>query len=173
MPMVLVMFLLGLVVGREGLLDESSRYAPFLRRWWKIMLPIGLVGNALLLIGWSQNTAWLVSIGIHVGAPALSFVYLCAVMLNVQRLTWLAPIGRTALSSYLTHSLVATTLFYGYGLGMYDQLSPALATVLVFLIFGTQVILSAWWLRRFRFGPMEWLWRSLTYGTVQPIRVNA
>lgn len=171
-PMVLVMFLLGLVAGRSGLLDDPARYTPFLRRWWKWALPVGLVGNGLLIVGFVANAPWLVSFGVYVGAPALSFVYAAAVLLNVDRLRGLAPVGQMALTNYLTQSLLATTLFYGYGFGLYDQLSPTLSAALVFIIFGAQIILSRVWLRTFRFGLVEWLWRSLTYGEKQPLKRN-
>lgn len=168
-PMVLVMFLLGLVIGREGILDQPERYQPFLRRWWKWALLIGLVGNALLILGWIDGSMGFVSIGVHIGAPALSFVYASAVLLNAEKLKGLAPVGQMALSNYLTHSLICTTLFYGYGFGLYDQLSPTLTFALVLVIFGAQIVVSAWWMRRFRFGLVEWLWRSLTYGKAQPL----
>lgn len=169
-PMVLVMFLVGLVVGRSGVLDQPDRYRPFFQRWWKWALPVGLVGNVLLLTGYTLGNTWMISIGIHIGAPALSFVYLSAVMLHAEQLRWLAPVGQMALSNYLTHSLLCTTLFYGYGLGLYDQLSPVITLGLVLLIFGVQVLVSGWWMQRYRFGAMEWVWRSLTYGKLQPFR---
>lgn len=168
-PMVLVMFLLGLVVGRSGVLDHPERYQPFLRRWWKPLLVVGLVGNALMLIGYSEANMPLISLGVHVGAPALSFVYLSAVLLNAERLSWLAPAGQMALTNYLAQALIGTTLFYGYGFGLYDQLAPTVTFLLVFVIFGVQVVVSAGWMKRFRYGPMEWLWRSLTHGKAQPM----
>jgi uncharacterized protein len=169
-PMVLVMFLVGLAVGRSGALDEPERYRPFLRRWWKWALPVGLAGNALMIYGYTVDNTWLISFGVHIGAPALSFVYLSVVLLNAERLRWLAPVGQMALSNYLTQSLVCTTLFYGYGFGLYDRLAPVVTLALVGLIYGIQVLVSTWWMRRFRFGLMEWLWRSLTYGQAQPLR---
>jgi uncharacterized protein len=169
-PMVLVMFLVGLAVGRDGLLDQPERYKPFLRRWWKWALLVGLTLNASMLLGYEMGNAWFVSIGVHIGAPALGFVYLSAVLLNAEKLRWLAPAGQMALSNYLSHSLICTTLFYGYGLGWYDRLSPLTTTLLVILIFGAQVIVSDLWMQRYRFGLMEWLWRSLSYGQWQPIR---
>jgi uncharacterized protein len=58
-PMVLVMFLVGLVAGRSGVLDQPERYQPFLRRWWKWALPVGLVGNAILVLGYAEGTPWM------------------------------------------------------------------------------------------------------------------
>jgi uncharacterized protein len=68
-----------------------------------------------------------------------------------------------ALTNYLLQSVVCTILFYGYGLGLYAKIGIAGSIVLTIAIFAAQVALSTWWLGRFRFGPMEWLWRTLTY----------
>lgn len=168
--MVLVMFLVGLVVGRSGVLDDPQRYQPFLRRWWKWALPLALIGNALFLAGFEAKSMVMVSIGIHIGAPLLSFVYAAWVLLYAEKLTLLAPVGQMALTNYLAQSLIATTLFYGYGFGLYDQVPPTLMLGFVAGIFGVQMIYSRLWLAQYRFGPLEWLWRSLTYGHLQPLR---
>ncbi|MBD9436482.1 DUF418 domain-containing protein [Pseudoxanthomonas sp. PXM03] len=88
-------------------------------------------------------------------------------------LVWLAPAGRMALTNYLTQSLVCTWIFYGYGLGYFEQLPRAWQPVFAVVLFGLQVALSRLWLSRFRFGPVEWLWRSLTYAELQPLRLRA
>lgn len=80
----------------------------------------------------------------------------------------LAAAGRMALTNYLLQSLIGLLLFTGVGLGLYGRVGPALGLLLTFAVFAVQVWLSGVWLRRFRFGPAEWLWRSLTYGRVQP-----
>lgn len=169
-PMVLVMFLVGLVVGRSGILDDPLRYQPLLGRGWKWALPFALVGNGLFLIGFEAERMWMVSIGIHIGAPLLSFVYAAWVLLYAEKLTIFAPVGQMALTNYLAQSLIATTLFYGYGFGLYDQVLPTMMLLLVLIIFVVQIGLSHFWLARYRFGPVEWLWRSLTYGQWQAFR---
>jgi uncharacterized protein len=88
-------------------------------------------------------------------------------------LAWLAPAGRMALTNYLMQSLVCTWIFYGYGLGYFEQLPRAWQPVFALVLFGLQVALSRLWLSRFRFGPVEWLWRSLTYAKLQPLRLRA
>jgi uncharacterized protein len=65
-----------------------------------------------------------------------------------------------ALTNYLMHSVVATTLFYGYGFGLYDKLSATESTLLALVILAAQIALSKLWLSRHRMGPMEWLWRK-------------
>ncbi len=99
-------------------------------------------------------------------------------MLIVQAgvLTWLtrriAAVGRMALTSYLTHSIVCTTIFYGYGLGYYGTLDRTRMAAIVVTIWILQLGLSPIWLKHFRFGPAEWLWRSLTYWRSQPMRLS-
>jgi uncharacterized protein len=67
------------------------------------------------------------------------------------------------------HSLICSFIFYGYGLGLAGKISITAGLALTFAIYILQIFLSTWWLKRFRFGPMEWLWRSLTYKKWQPI----
>lgn len=75
-----------------------------------------------------------------------------------------------ALSNYLLQSVVCTTLFYSYGFGLFGQVGPAAGVLLSCAIYALQIPLSVWWMRRFRFGPAEWLWRSLTYGRRQRLQ---
>ncbi len=102
--------------------------------------------------------------------------YGAGIVLLIQRDLWkkcLAPVqavGRLALSNYLLQTLICTTLFYSYGFGLYGKLGPVAAALLVIAIYLLQVLLSFLWTRRFRFGPAEWLWRSATYGRLQPMR---
>jgi uncharacterized protein len=107
----------------------------------------------------------LVALG-HVGALVLVF--------QAGLLTWLtrrlAAVGRMALSNYLTHSIVCTTLFYGYGFGLFGKLPRWELALIVLAIWVAQLWYSPIWLERFRFGPAEWLWRSLTYWKLQPMR---
>lgn len=81
----------------------------------------------------------------------------------------LSPVGRMAMSNYFFHSLAGTTIFYGYGLGLYGKIGSAVGLMVAIAIFGFQTAASRWWLTRFRFGPIEWLWRSLSYWRVQPM----
>jgi uncharacterized protein len=79
---------------------------------------------------------------------------------------FLAPLayaGRTSLSSYLLQSFVGVFVFYNFGLGMYAYWGTTLSLVYGFVFFGLQLLLCRWWLSRFHYGPIEWLWRSLTF----------
>ena len=112
----------------------------------------------------------------YFGSILVAFGHIGAVMLVVKSDAFgavvgrFAAVGRTALSNYLAHSLVMTSLFYGYGLGLYGEVPRFAQQGFVVALIGLQLLLSPWWLRHFRFGPAEWLWRSLTYGQRQPMR---
>jgi Predicted membrane protein len=80
-----------------------------------------------------------------------------------------AAVGRTAFTNYLLQTVVATTVFYGHGLGLFGAVSRAEALGMVVAFWAIEILVSVVWLRRFRFGPVEWVWRTLTYGERQPI----
>ena len=75
-------------------------------------------------------------------------------------------------SNYLMQSVICTLVFYGYGLGYFEALRRAWQPLFVLAVFALQVVYSRWWLARYRFGPMEWLWRGMTYGRLPPMRVG-
>ena len=80
-----------------------------------------------------------------------------------------AAVGRMAFTNYLAHSLVMTTIFYGYGFNLYTEIPRFYQMGFVAALIGLQLLYSPWWLQRFRFGPAEWLWRSMTYWRLQPM----
>jgi len=106
---------------------------------------------------------------------ALGHVGLLMLIVQSGALGWLtrrlAAVGRMALSNYLTHSIVCTTLFYGYGFGLFGQINRTGLAAIVLAIWVFQLMVSPIWLKYFRFGPAEWLWRSLTYWRIQPMRL--
>ncbi len=112
------------------------------------------------------------------GSLLVSSGYIGLVMLWVQ---WgglariqaaLAAVGRMALSNYLLHTLIATTIFYGHGFGLFGSVDRTGQVIIVFAIWAFQLVWSPLWLHYFRFGPAEWLWRSLTYWKPQPMQIE-
>jgi len=107
-----------------------------------------------------------------------AIAYAAILLLLLQRssiarlLQPLGAAGRMALTTYLTQSVVCTLLFYGYGLGWYGQVGYTGNLIITLVLFSCQMAVSSWWLKRFRFGPVEWLWRRLTYGHPIPMRVE-
>ena len=177
------MMLLGLLVGRRGILRAQGEQRTLLRRIAVVTLAIGLPLNALWV--WQSVSSGITGPWQEVaergartlGGVSLSIFIVAALTLLVQRPSWhdqlggFAPVGRMALSNYLLQSLVFTALFYGYGLGIYGQAGPFLTLLVSLGFFRLQIWMSNWWLTRYRFGPAEWLWRSMTYGRLQPLRL--
>jgi uncharacterized protein len=183
-PNFFAMFLVGLYAGKRRLFHEVEANPGFFRRVLVWGLCLGVPGNLIYTAGFEladpsrMNFVWVVAIGAHgIGGPALCFAYAAAITLLLRRGNWeprlhpLASAGRMALSNYLLQSLVCTTLFYSYGLGWYGSVGRAAGLVLVVIIYAAQIPLSVWWLKHFRFGPAEWVWRSLTYGKRQPMKI--
>jgi uncharacterized protein len=84
-------------------------------------------------------------------------------------LGWAAPLGRMAFTNYLAQSVIFGWIFYGYGLGLFGHLGAAEALAIGLAVYVAQVFFSKWWLGRYRYGPVEWLWRTLMYGALQPM----
>ena len=80
----------------------------------------------------------------------------------------LAAVGQMSLSNYILQSIICTYIFYGHGLALFGDLDRAAQGFAVLMIWVFQLVLSSFWMSYFRYGPMEWLWRSLTYGKTQP-----
>jgi uncharacterized protein len=126
--------------------------------------------------GWSPLSFFYGSQFNYWGSILVSLGWVGVVMLVYRRgiLVWLssalAAVGRTAFSNYILQTLICTTIFYGHGLGLFGQVERTGQIGIVFAVWAFQLAVSPIWLRHFRFGPLEWLWRCLTYGRVQPIR---
>ena len=181
---VFAMFLLGVVVGRRRIFQDVSAHSSLFRKTLWLGLLLGGSSNLFFVIAMEgasryEPTLWsyAATVGQIIGAPALALSYVAAITLLVQHtagrklLSPLAAVGRMPLSSYLLQSLIATTIFYGYGFGLFGQIGPALGVLLAMAIFAFQIPLSVWWMRHFQFGPVEWLWRTLTYLRWQPFRL--
>jgi uncharacterized protein len=112
----------------------------------------------------------------YASRPPVAIAWVGVVMLvcKTGSLRWLtsrlAAVGQMAFTNYLFHSLVFTTLFYGYGFGLFGYLERHQLYYLVGAMWLFQLVVSRIWLQHFRFGPVEWLWRSLTWWTRQPMR---
>jgi len=104
----------------------------------------------------------------------LFYVYLVSEWSFTQRSKWLqtgfAAVGRTAPSNYLLQNSLINVIFMGWGFGLYQRLGPGLTMTLSIPLYAALMALSVWWITRFRYGPAEWVWRTLTYGMWQPMR---
>ena len=173
---VLAVFLLGLWAGRSGILRDLDASTPLLmrvRRWGYIVgLPSALLQAMLLLTGTDPlSPASIVEAAAYaLGMVPLALAYAAHVSLLWRRQAWrdrlslVIPAGRMALTNYLSQTFIAIALFYGIGLGLMGKVGPTLWPVITVAVVGLQCAASWWWLARYRFGPMEWLWRAATYG---------
>lgn len=178
------MFLLGTWFVRSGVMENTAAHLAFFRKLAFYALPLG-IGLGLLgsLIAMShtpgdRHDGWNIARGIAMlgNLPAcLGYVGLVVLMLHSQsllsRIALLAPMGRMALTNYLSQSLICAIYFYGYGLAHWGM-SRSHQVLFVLLVYALQVAFSHWWLARFRYGPMEWFWRGFTYRQAPPFRID-
>jgi uncharacterized protein len=179
--------LLGLLLGRHRFFQNIAAHLPLVRRiqWWA--LGIGVVCGSAFVIWRSVTTnpmepsVWriIADTGYVIGRVSLMTFYVATIARAACNERWrrrLAPIttaGRMPLSNYLLQTLIGMLLFYNWGLGLWGKVGPALDLLLaVAIFFVIQVPLTRWWLNRFQQGPMDYLWRVLTYGR-EAVRATA
>ena len=176
LPQTLAIFLAGMIAWRRGYLREPDAHRTELGR----LAAIGLVvGGALTLFnqGDRDGLAYVASLVTLPMAPlVLAMGYAAALLLLLARAPVrraLAPfgaLGRMAFTNYIVQTVAFGFIFYGYGLGLFGRLGTVAASGIGIAFYALQLVASRWWLARFRFGPLEWAWRSLTYGERQPMR---
>jgi len=179
-PTIFAMFLGGMLLSRTDIAYRPADYRGPLRIAATAGLSIGLPLNVLawwlqqgldpMDFGWRM--AWHQAV-LAAGATLLAIGYGSIVLLLSSRPAVLAPfaaVGRMALTNYLLQSVIGTLIFYSYGLGLFGSLGPAVLLPIALGIFAVQVPLSFLWLKRFRYGPVEWLWRGATYGRLPTLR---
>lgn len=181
-PLVLGMFLTGAWLVRSGAMARPAEHRRLFTRLLWVAGPLGLALTAASLavesnpaMGAAPAPGAMMAMTLHMAAsPLLALAYIAIVVLALQRGTrWLlglAPAGRMALTNYLSQSVIGTLVFYGYGLGWWGEVSRAWQVLGVVAVFALQLLLSRWWLARFRYGPLEWLWRAFTYWQWPPMR---
>ena len=183
LPTVLGVFLIGSWLLHAGRLDDVAAHRGFFIRLAVAGVALGapLVGLSVALgVDFEPATeagrATLAASAMMLGSLplALGYVSLLALLSLTSRgaraLALVAPAGRMALTHYLTQSVVASLVFYGYGLGLAGEVGRAAQLALVAAVFALQVAFSHWWLARFHYGPLEWLWRAGTNLERPPFR---
>ncbi|GAA0592913.1 DUF418 domain-containing protein [Virgibacillus siamensis] len=170
----LPMFLFGMLIARKRLLHKPESNKHVLWICWSVSL---LFFTALkwgpYLYG---NPEWFNFIQDNVGGTASALFYLFSITLlhqsvfGAKLLKPFSHVGRMSLTNYMLQSVIQFILFYGVGFGLYGSVTPGISIAIVVLVFSLQAVLSRWWMAKFRFGPLEWVWRSLTYKKKQPMR---
>jgi uncharacterized protein len=174
-PRTVALMLMGAAAWRAGLFRMGSRAA----RCLPLIAVIGLLVGGILAVAHANRwfpMGWRADLSVErLGTVLLAFGYGAAFVWLANRaatrplVAWAAPIGRMAFTNYLMQSVIFGWLFYGYGLGLFGKLGVAAALAVGTGVYILQVVVSAWWLQRFLYGPVEWLWRSAMYGRRQPL----
>ncbi len=177
------LMLAGMAAFRSGMLTGAWSDAAYARvALWGFALGLVLAGVGAWLnirAGWQMEySLYLGRMFNHWAGPVMGAGWIGLMILAARRLPRLAeaiftPVGRTALSNYLLQSLICTWVFYGHGLGLFAALDRVEQ---LWVVLGVWLVMPVWsrlWLARFRFGPAEWLWRSMSYGRMQPLRKAA
>jgi uncharacterized protein len=176
-PRTLALFLLGALLWRSGVLESLADFK--YRMLAAAVVGIGAGAAMMAADVYGFLAEWLVVRGIaaNLAPVVLALGYGAAVLALTQlpvtgrALSVFAPIGRMAFTNYLMQSVILGLIFFGYGLGQFGRMGATPAFALGIAVYMLQMLFSAWWLRRYRFGPVEWLWRTFMYGAAQPMRM--
>ncbi|TBW28706.1 DUF418 domain-containing protein [Gramella sp. KN1008] len=180
-PKVLGMFLLGYVVGRNKIFSKLSNYKALFTKILKFGLIIGIPSTLIMVyIEWSNDSSievnLLYTVSYAFGVVPLALAYATGLALHwiktggKSKLLIFAPVGRMALTNYILQTVLAVLIFYELGLGLGGYIGPSIFLPIAIIIFVFQVILSKIWLKYFNYGPLEWIWRTLTYHKRIPFR---
>lgn len=182
----LVTMLIGFYVGRRRIIQDLPQHAGWIRRMMVWCLAAGVVaaaGGATIFqllepTGRSSMLGFLGGMLFTIQRPLLCLFYVAGIALLFMKsercrtlFAPLATVGRMPLTNYLIQSVTFTMLFYSWGAGLYGRFGPAACLALSAVIFTIQVLYSRWWLERFCFGPLEWIWRGATYGRFPTLRL--
>lgn len=184
-PAVLAFFLCGLYAGRKGIFKDLKGNRPLFVK----ICAVGFIVGALFLFFyilfetalWSAGTTARPALLMMTNYLASLFIfpaYVSLVLLSLQTnncrriLAPVAAAGRMALTNYLTQTLILITLFYGFGFGLFYRVTLAQGVLITIALYLIQVVWSNFWLKKFKYGPLEWLWRGLTYKKFEPLRYN-
>lgn len=177
-------FLIGVWFVRSGVMENTNGHLAFFRKLALYGIPLGvglgLLGSAIAMshTPGDRQDGWGIARGLLMlsALPAcLGYVGAVVTMLHsrtaARGIRVLAPAGRMALTHYLMQSLICMMVFYGFGFGQWGM-PRAQQVAFVVVVYAAQVAFSHWWLARFRYGPMEWLWRGFTYRQLPPLRIS-
>lgn len=170
---VLAMFLIGVWAGRHIFEKDLLNDVPLLKKiaiWgFVIGVPANIMRAVIQEIELGDATGTLLSFLMYaVGVAPLACAYAATIALWVKstpsHLSWVAPVGKTALTNYLFQTVISIILYYGIGFGLSGTIGSSVGTLIAVGIFAVQVVVSTFWLKKYQYGPVEWLWRRMTYG---------
>jgi uncharacterized protein len=172
-PEILSLFLIGLYVGKKGIFYKIEEYRTSLRKWQLGSLVMGLLLCVPIVIGFFQHEAYVSKdyyFWVMLSGKPLGMFYIITLMLAKGRwLNYFGYVGQMALSNYLAHTLIGVVLLSVF-IKQPTSISLLTQVFIVLTVYIAQIFVSKWWINYYRFGPLEWLWRSGTYGKFQSMR---
>ncbi|MEM9648798.1 MAG: DUF418 domain-containing protein [Bacteroidota bacterium] len=178
-------FLLGLCIGRTEFFKNYREQKKLVKRTWIWSLVLFVVSGGLMALTFGSmgpNVTfdnWVAMFGLtalDLNSISVTFILLSVFVILYKKikpkkfLEKFAPYGRMALTNYFFQSVLGTFIFFGWGLGQIGELRNLYTFGLAFLVIIIQMVLSKWWLQNFRYGPLEWLWRSATFLKLFPLK---
>lgn len=181
-PRTVALMLFGVLVWRSGILIQAGAHTGLLRGTGIAALAVGVILSVLAggipILSGAALPHFAAACAGALAPVVLAMAYAALVAWTVtgtcwaRYLGWATPVGRMAFTNYVTQSVVLGLLFYGYGLGLMGRVGITAGLGMAMALYAAQVFASRFWLRHHCFGPLEWLWRTFTYGRRQPWRRN-
>jgi len=179
------LFLLGIYAGRKNLFGKLEENIPLLKKGMRYSLftILGLIVFAVVMFGvlkvnLPQSFQWLIGgFVMDIFNAALAFIYVAGIILLFQKEKWqkrlmnFYAVGRMGLTTYLMQTLFGALIFHSYGLGLLGDIGAFYSFLIAIGLFIVQITFAKFWFRHFNFGPVEWIWRNLTYLKIHPMRL--
>lgn len=178
-------FLVGLFVGRSGFFKRYKEEPKLMKKILvysliALVVSFGIMAGGFISMGTNFNLqSWNAMIGLtgmDMSNAAMTIIYIVLFAMWFKKskgeklLLKFAPYGRMALTNYVLQSIIFTFVFFGWGFGLIGELRQVYTFLLALLFIALQMLVSKWWMQYFKYGPLEWLWRSLTFFKIFPFR---
>ncbi|HSD13355.1 MAG TPA: DUF418 domain-containing protein [Flavobacterium sp.] len=177
LPKVFGLFLIGMMIGRNKWHEDLENKKDFLIKWRKRLFVFGFPATlafAYYNVVAKEQPEILEAVLYAFSVIPIAFVYVCTIVLfflkNKNHFYLFAHVGKMTLTNYILQSCLAYLLFYGTGLALFGKIGSIVFPLIAIIVYVIQVYFSKLWLNRFEFGPLEWIWRQLTYGKLIPLR---
>lgn len=184
-PQLIGLFICGMLIGRAGIHKSEEK----MRKYSKKVLPMSITAFVLFYgISLILSSIGIEGFALRTGTAlfrsyaslAQMLIYICCFILLYYNnfkarkiFDRIAPVGRMSVTNYMAQSFIGVFLFYGFGANLAAQLSFLQCMLLGLVIYAVQVLYSNWWIKRYYYGPMEWIWRIITWMKPVPLRRNA
>jgi uncharacterized protein len=180
------LFLLGIYAGRKNLFEKLEENIPLFKKgmMYALFTIVGLIVSGVVVFGvlkfkLPESLQWMIGgFVMDLFNAALAFTYVAGILILFQKEKWqkrlmnFYPVGRMGLTTYLMQTLFGVFIFHSYGLGLLADIGAFYSFLIAIALFVVQIIFAKYWFARFNFGPVEWIWRNLTYLKIHPMSLS-